>query len=83
MWKSTWANPNRPGFARFPGVGDHGMHDTTSTRQPGRPQVCFPSGERVPTTETREEGSIRLGESDHLIVPVKAVNAAGGKEVRQ
>ena len=26
---------------RFPGVGDHGMHDTMSVRQPGRPRVCF------------------------------------------
>ena len=48
------------------------MHDTTSTRQPGRPQVCFPCGERVQTTETREGGPIRVGESDRLIIPMKA-----------
>jgi len=59
------------------------MHDTMSTRQPGRPQFRFPRGERVRTTERREDGLIGAGESDHLIVPVKAGNAAGGKEVTQ
>ena len=77
------AAENRPGGARFPGVGDHGMQDNASTRQPGRPQVCFPYGERIRTTETREEGSFGPGESDRLIVPMKAGNAAGGKEARQ
>jgi hypothetical protein len=59
------------------------MHDSTSTRQPGRSQVCFPEGEEVRTTETREEGPVRLGKSDRFIVPVKAGNAAGGKEATQ
>lgn len=59
------------------------MHDTMSTREPGRPQFRFPVGERDRTTERREDGLIGAGESDHFIVPEKAGNAAGGKEVTQ
>lgn len=65
---------------RFPGVGDHGMHETAMRRQPGRPWSCFQGGEKVRTTEIRQEGPIGVRESDRLIVPVKAGNAAGGKE---
>ena len=68
------------GRVRFPGVGDHGMHDILKTRQPGRPRGCFHGWERAPTTEIREAESIARGESDRLVVPRKAGNAAGGKE---
>lgn len=74
--KSKRAEPRWSGFVRFPGVGDHGMCDIANVRQPRRPLDCFPIGERLPTTERREEGVISRGESDHFIVPVKAGNAA-------
>ena len=69
--------PNR---VRFPGVGDHGMHDTVKTRQPGRPCTRFHGWEAAPTTEIREAESIAYRESDRFILPMKAGNAAGGKE---
>jgi len=50
---------------------------------PGGPKSAFRRGERVRTTERRKDGLVRLGESDRLIVPTKAGNAAGGKEVTQ
>jgi len=37
--------------------------------------------EKIQTTETREDGFIRCGESDHFILPMKAGNAARGKEM--
>jgi hypothetical protein len=81
MRKSTEAGPQGPGFVFFPGVGDHGMADIASAREPGRPRCRFPHGENLRTTVEREDGGIGGGESDHLIVPKKAGNAAGGKEV--
>jgi len=48
-WKSTWALPRWSGYVRFPGVLDHGMHDTEISRQPGRPYARFHGWERVPT----------------------------------
>ena len=78
--KTTWAQPRWPGCARFPGVLDHGMHDTAISRQPGRPYARFQGGERVPTTFKREEGLIVHRESDRLVVPVKGGNSPGGKE---
>lgn len=55
------------------------MSDIMITRQPGRPCVSL-EFERV--CRTTEEGGrqMRHRESDSLIVPVKAGNAAGGKE---
>lgn len=55
------------------------MSDIVNTRQPGRPCASF-GVERV--CRTTEEGGRQMWyrESDSLIVPVKAGNAAGGKE---
>ena len=68
-------------FRLRPGVYDHGMQDTTTTRQPGRPYVRFHGWERVPTTVIGEAELIAHRESDCLIVPMRAGNAAGGKEM--
>ena len=68
------------GFVRFPGVEDHGMHDTTMTRQPGRLYVRFHGWETARTTERRKNGSTGHGDSDRLIVSLMAGNAAGEKE---
>jgi hypothetical protein len=55
------------------------MFDTVNTRQPGRPCASL---EEKRVCRTTEEGGrqTRHRESDSLIVPVKAGNAAGGKE---
>ena len=55
------------------------MFDIVITRQPGRPCVSLAT-KRV--CRTTEEGGrqMRHRESDSLEVPVKAGNAAGGKE---
>ena len=55
------------------------MFDTVITRQPGRPCVSLKAARVCRTTE---EGGrqMRRRESDSLVVPVKAGNAAGGKE---
>jgi hypothetical protein len=68
------------GFVHFPGVVDHGMHDTAKRRQPGRPQARFRRRETVRSTERRERGLIVSGESDRFIVLMMAGNAALGKE---
>jgi len=54
------------------------MFDIMITRQPGRP--CASLKKRV--CRTTEEGGrqMRHRESDSLVVPMKAGNAAGGKE---
>jgi hypothetical protein len=78
--EANMSRSDMAGFVHFPGVGDHGMHDITMRRQPGRPHVRFRIWEAVRTTERRERGLIMYGESDRLIVPMKAGNAAGGKE---
>jgi hypothetical protein len=55
------------------------MFDIVITRQPGRPCVSLETKRVCRTTE--EEGrQMRHRESDSLVVPVKAGNAAGGKE---
>jgi len=55
------------------------MSDIGSTRQPGRPCVSF-GVMRVCRTTEKGGRQIRHRESDSLVVPVKAGNAAGGKE---
>ena len=50
-------------------------------RQTGRPCTCFHKHESMPDNLKREKGKIRYRESDNLIVPENACNAAGGKEV--
>ena len=58
------------------------MSDIVITWQPGRPCTCFPHEKVGEVCRTIEEGGrkMRHRESDSLIVPVKAGNAAGGKE---
>ena len=55
------------------------MSDIMITRQPGRPCVSFRVS-RVCRTTVEGGWQIRHRESDSLIVPMKAGNAAGGKE---
>ena len=55
------------------------MSDIVITRQHGRPSVSFPKGEYARQLK-REKGKMRRRESDGFVVPVKAGNAAGGKE---
>jgi hypothetical protein len=55
------------------------MSDIAIMRQPGRPCASF----EMRVCRTTEEGGRQIGcrESDNFVVPVKAGNAAGGKEV--
>jgi hypothetical protein len=55
------------------------MFDIRIIRQPGRPCASF---EASRVSRTTEEGGrqIRHRESDSFVVPMKAGNAAGGKE---
>ena len=55
------------------------MFDIAITRQPGRPCVSFEASRVCLTTEEGER-QMRHRESDSLVVPMKAGNAAGGKE---
>ena len=55
------------------------MSDIVIMRQPGRPRDSFPQGEYAGTTEEGER-QMKRGESDGFVVPMKADNAAGGKE---
>ena len=72
--------PREPGLVRFPGVKDHGMHDTVKTWQPGRSHVLFHGWEGAPPTEAREVALVGHGKSDRLILLLRAGNAVGGKE---
>ena len=55
------------------------MPDMESSRQPGRPVSCFQGREYAGQSMKREEGKSER-DSDRLVVPAKAGNAAGGKE---
>jgi len=55
------------------------MSDIRIARQPGRPCVSL-GVKRVCRTTEEGERQMRHRESDSLAVPVKAGNAAGGKE---
>jgi len=44
------------GCARFLGVGDHGMRDIKTTRQPGRPCRCFRREDPADAGEERSPG---------------------------
>ena len=56
------------------------MADIVIIRKPGRPYASF---KVLRVCQTTEEGERQIGrrESDNLVLPVKAGNAAGGKEV--
>ena len=64
--------------ALLPRVGNHGMSDNMIRREPGRPGVSFGV---MRVCRTTEEGGrqIKHRESDSLVVPIEAGNAAGGK----
>jgi hypothetical protein len=77
------------GGERFLGVGDHGMRDIETARQPGDPAAAFGGTtqrskrretESMPNNRPKGGRQISDRESDRLIVPMKAGNAAGGKE---
>jgi hypothetical protein len=55
------------------------MSDIVITWQPGRPYAFLEEREYAGQPK-REEGKVRHRESDSLVVPMKAGNAAGGKE---
>ncbi len=55
------------------------MFDIVTRREPGRPCVAFEVSRVCRTTEEGER-QMRHGDSDSLVVPVKAGNAAGKKE---
>ncbi len=58
------------------------MFDTMIMREPGRPYVSFEECiSRVCLTTVEGGRQRRRRESDDFVVPVKAGNAAGGKEV--
>ena len=54
------------------------MSDIMITRQPGRP--CGFLEAEYAGQPKREEGKVRRRESDSFVVPMKAGNAAGGKD---
>jgi hypothetical protein len=55
------------------------MFDIVIRREPGRPYVSFGVSRVCRTTEEGER-QMRHRESDSFVVPMKAGNAAGGKE---
>ena len=64
----------------FPGVLDHGMYerDCTGTWE----TLCpLPWKEEGTNNRNKAGGTSGHGESDYLVVPTMAGNAAGGKEV--
>jgi hypothetical protein len=56
------------------------MSDSVIKRQPGRPCVYLEAKREYAGTTEEGERQMRRGESDGFVVPVKAGNAAGGKE---
>ena len=57
------------------------MSDIASMRQPGRSSAFLLQGEYAGQPIIKEERQMRQGKSDGVIVPVKAGNSAGGKDV--
>ncbi len=57
------------------------MLDIENVRQPGRPCVFLQGSEYAGQPIIKEGRQMRLRESDGIIVPVKAGNSAGGKDV--
>ncbi len=79
--KSTRAAPLWRGAARFLGVEDHGIHDITTARQPGRPYAAL-SGHSLtsmPDNRHKEERQKPGRESDRPIRLMTAGNAAREK----
>jgi hypothetical protein len=57
------------------------MSDITNMRQPGRSLALLLQGEYAGQPIIKEGWQMGLGKSDDVIVPVKAGNSAGGKDV--
>ena len=57
------------------------MSDIANMRQPGRSSVFLLQGEYAGQPITKGERQKRPRKSDDVIVPVKAGNSAGGKDV--
>ena len=56
------------------------MSDIVNTRKPGRPYVFLPRGEYAGQPIIKGGRQTGHRESDGVIVPMKAGNAAGGKD---
>lgn len=56
------------------------MSDNVNVWQPGRSSVFLQKYEYAGQPIIKEERQMRQGKSDGIIVPVKAGNAAGGKD---
>ena len=57
------------------------MSDIVNTWEPGRPWNLLHGGKYAGQPIIKEERQTGIRESDGAVVPVKAGNAAGGKEV--
>jgi len=57
------------------------MSDIANMRQPGRSSALLLKSEYACQPIIKEEGQMGQGKSDDVIVPVKAGNSAGGKDV--
>ena len=57
------------------------MSDTANMRQPGRSSVLLLRSEYAGQPIIKGERQTEQGKSDDVIVPVKAGNSAGGKDV--
>ena len=57
------------------------MSDSANMRQPGRSSVLLLQGEYAGQPIIKEERQMGQGKSDDVIVPVKAGNSGGGKDV--
>jgi len=66
---------------RLSGVGDHGMPDIANMRQPGRSSSLLLKSEYAGQPIIKGGRQMGEGKSDGVIVPEKAGNSAGGKDV--
>ncbi len=57
------------------------MSDIANMWQPGRSSALLPQGEYAGQLIIKGERQMGQGKSDDVIVPVKAGNSAGGKDV--
>src|SRR6266481_3502194 len=83
IWrKSTWAQPERRGCAASSGSETMAWVTSGLHGKPGGPATAFPEAKQESMPNNRRKGERQKGgrESDRLIVPMKAGNAAGGKE---
>ena len=80
IWrKSTWSAPYRPGATTRPGSKTAACVTFRYRGNPGGPALSSMEGS-TPYDLNKEGKRTERWESDGLVVPVKAGNAAGGKE---